>query len=78
MGSEMQIIHYENIVISFSGIAMLNKTGVNITPSPSVIAPAQSSWSWERGVDCMEEKATCISGSVTRLMEELNSPRFVN
>lgn len=73
----MQIIHYENTVISFSGMATLNKPGVNMTPSPSVTVPAQSC-SWERREWTLEGKATCISGRVTRLMEELNSPRFGN
>lgn len=61
MGSEMQIIHYENTAISFSGMATLNKPGVKITPGPSAAVPVQSSHSWERGEWAAWEKRLCVS-----------------
>lgn len=77
MGSEMQISHSGNIFISFLGMATFNKLGVTITPSPGATVAAQSSHGWE-GVECLEEKAACISGRATRLIDELNSLKFGN
>lgn len=45
----MQVVHYENIVIRFSGMAMLNEPGVDIAPSNGGVVPAQSSCSWGGG-----------------------------
>lgn len=64
----------EIFFISFSGMPTFNKLGVTITPSPSAMVEAQSSHSWE-GVECLVGKTTCISGRVTRLIDELNSSK---